>query len=88
MVEISELDVSAHSVLCVNSLIIIQEQCTNNLLIYNGGELFKSLKGTGSWQVKGSINFMKLYLILFSKSKLTTRISAFYGPTLKIVLQL
>ena len=46
-------DVSAHSVVCVNSLIVIQEQKTNNMYIYNGGEMLRSFKGQGMSSVKG-----------------------------------
>lgn len=45
-------DASVHSVFAVNSLMVMQEQVTANLLIYNAGELFKTLQGKGAWPIQ------------------------------------
>lgn len=38
-------DISAHSITCVNSLIVIQERRSNDLHIFNNGELLRKFQG-------------------------------------------
>ena len=45
----------AHSIFAVNALTVIQEHFTNNLRIYNNGQIYKTFKGLGASAPRSTI---------------------------------